>query len=135
MNRKSLDYNYTGWLKGNAANCPTLRSAVFVTADDFMSLALKAYYAVTRRMVPPSGETWLSADEGMEQAVCWSGPEDLFDGLIGELGERLRVHARKTGHYSDAQGEEAAQRPSMAHGCAALSPAVGPAPVSDQAFT
>lgn len=133
---------FTGWMPPTAANLPTMRSALFVTGDDFMRLAMQAYYAACKGMLPPAGETWLSGGDDPAPPVPFSGPEDLHDAFLAHLSERLRQHARKTGHYRDHTVHSApgagrspanAAGVSMAHGCAAVGViAVGTAPVFDQ---
>lgn len=126
--------DFVGWMPATAENFPTIRSAVFVTGDDFMRLAMQAYYAACKGMVPPSGETWLFGGDDPLRPLPFSSSEDLHAAMLAQLGERLRQHARKTGHYRDvpARDESGAGRSpanaagvSMAHGCAAVDVVAG----------
>lgn len=59
----------------------------FITPDDWLSLALSAYYAASRDLQPPTGEPW-----EVEGAV-WSTPEDFVLGLEMHVQRRLLAAA------------------------------------------
>jgi hypothetical protein len=141
------------WVKPDPARYPTPAACRFIRGEDFMALALKAYLAASRELVPPAGERWVD-----DLGNVWSGPEGFFDALLHHLGERLRWHAIDSKHLlevpwsaediaEDARSsaefmamlEQAARNvspvgggrspPDKGHGWPALAPAVGPAPV------
>lgn len=85
------------WAPATGLRYPTPRSAQFVSADDFLRLALQAHLAACRGMVPPAGERWIDP----EFDLLWSSPEDFMRGLLHHLGERLRRHAIKTRHLAE----------------------------------
>ena len=117
------------WPAPTASRYPTLRSAVHLSAEDALRLALAAYYAAVRDMQPSDGEKWLRADL---EPLPWSCPRDLHDGFLHHLGERLWAHAAATGHLDQAQeiprSPGAGRSPAgEGQGCPAFAPAVGPA--------
>ncbi len=99
----------------------------FLTAESFLSVALQAYLAASKDLVPPSGEPWV--DEG----ATWASAQGFYDGLLHEIEQRLRLAALVSGDlferfYQDTDPGAGRSLAVMAHGCAASSPAVGPAP-------
>jgi hypothetical protein len=75
---------------------PTPKHVPFLTAEQFLAVALKAYYAACNELIPPKGEKWLERlDDGTWS--LWSGPENFYDGLRRNLDERVRAIAIKRG--------------------------------------
>jgi hypothetical protein len=116
------------WVPATADRYPTLKSAIFVSGDDFLRLALQAYYAAMRDMVPPAGESWLQGGDGVAIELPYSCPEELQRSLLHHLGERLSGHAHKTGHFVALPARAGRSPADMGHGWPAFDPAVGPAP-------
>src|SRR5690606_30258947 len=107
----------------------------------------KAYMAAARMLVPPAGEPWVDPDA----PLTWGNAESFYDALRYEIEDRLTQAALASGDLravpwteddyrefapAEVAGVQGATPPasavgaSMAHGCAALDPAVGPAPES-----
>ncbi len=87
------------WLPPTSANYPTLQSSIYITAGDFLAIALKAYYAACRDRRPPDGETWLHGDAG--HLTPYSCAEDLCCDLRDHIEQRLYEHANLTGNFVD----------------------------------
>jgi hypothetical protein len=134
-----------GWRPITASRYPTLRSAIHLSAEDAIRMALGAFYAAVRDMNPPDGQKWLGPDPELDPCP-WSSPQDLHDGILHHRGERLWRHAIEAGHvielapYSDIDdpatpgaGAEPL-RSAATDGCASApgacppASAVGPAP-------
>lgn len=127
------------WQSPTAERYPTPAACKFVSGDDFLRLAMQAYLAAGRGLVPPTGEPW--ADDGW----TWASAEDFCRGLLDELGERVRRAAVVRGDLAEVPWDDAGDEspgcrggaPAVkGHGCPASSVgglppavAVGPAPV------
>jgi hypothetical protein len=137
------------WAGPDPARYPTPAACRFIRGEDFMALALKAYLAASRDLVPPTGTPWV--DEG----ATWSDAECFHAALERHLGERLRRAAIDGGHLveepcsAEESAEDAAFQSALAawaggssspagggrsppdkgQGWPALVPAVGPAPM------
>lgn len=95
MNARAwADHN---WAPVSANRYPTLRSAIHLTAEDAVRMALAAYYAAVRDMRPPDGHKWLGAESEIDP-LPWSSPQELHSGILHHLGERLWRHAIESGH-------------------------------------
>lgn len=81
------------WQEALPERYPVPKSVQFVSADEFLTLALQAHLAAVRDTIPPPGERWRIPDCQM----AWSGPQDFFEGLLHHLGERLRHRALARG--------------------------------------
>lgn len=123
------------WLPARLEFYPKPKSCQFVTGEQFLALAMKAYVAASRKLLPLPGEPW------GEDGGAWAHAQDFYDHLCFEIGERLRVAALAsrdlvevscTDDVGGLGGPEPEAEPlaSMAHGCAASLPAVGPAPTA-----
>lgn len=127
------------WLPPTVAHYPTLSRALFVSGDDFLRLAMQAWLAARRDLSPERGQPWICR-EGLpaeDDGLPWGCARDFSESLLFHLGERLCLHAHRTGHFVVAEVQRArAAQPAGAgrspadkgHGCPASSPAVGPAP-------
>jgi hypothetical protein len=136
------------WAKPTAARYPTLRSALYCSAEDFLRLALQAHYAAVRDMQPPDGQRWLWSDSDLVEPMPWGGAEFLHDQLLHHLGERLRRLAIERGHlaevpcapdpeddFEDPPLPGAGRSPAVkGQGWPVLVPAVGPALQGPQAL-
>lgn len=89
------------WLPTTADSYPTMRSAVFVSGEDFLRLSMQAYYAACKDLCPPAGEHWLNDLDG-STLLPYADAKDLHDGLVHHLRERLYAHAHKTGHFRES---------------------------------
>lgn len=59
----------------------------FVSGEEFMRIAAKAYSQACQAMVPPKGEAWLRKyPEGWS---VWATPKDFYDQLLHEIESRL----------------------------------------------
>ena len=103
----------------NPRNAPTPKLVPFLTPDDYLAAALKAYLAACRDLIPPKDQHWLQrVDEG--RFVSWAGPEEFYQALHRQLDGRVRAHAIKRGDlirrfYSPAElAEEAARQADLA---------------------
>lgn len=111
----------------------------WLTLGDLEQVAFLAYLDACRSQSPPKGEPFLV------DGRPWASREDFRETLIGLIGQRLRVLSieRGAGRRSgvelwelpdgvswpeDAPGCRGSAPAAMAHGCAAVAPAVGPAP-------
>ena len=134
------------WAPVTARAYPTLKSAIYLSAEDVLRMALQAFYATTREMQPPDGRRWLDDDCGaVLEPLPWAGPESLLEGVLHHLGERMRQAAIERGHLVEVPWPEDADEPLAGagrspavkgHGCPAVAVgglppavAVGPAPV------
>lgn len=91
------------WAPANLDRYPTLASCIFIDGDSFLALALKAYLAAGKKMVPPEGRRW------SEEDAPWGSAQDFFDALTFQISERLRMAAMQAGHLSEpsfCEGEE-----------------------------
>lgn len=79
------------WARASAARYPTPAACMYISGDAFLALALKAYLAAGRNLVPPSGERWI------EDESSWGSAQDFFDDLTFQIAERLRAAALETG--------------------------------------
>ena len=76
-------------------NAPTPRLVPFLTPDEYLAAALKAYIAARKGLEPPPGQLWLEPFEG--RFMAWAGPEDFYNALHRELDERVRLLAIERG--------------------------------------
>lgn len=79
---------------------PTPKHVPFLTPDQFLAIALQAFFAARQELTPPKGEYWLDRiEEGPDAGryVAWSGPEGFYDALLRNVTERLRLAAIKRG--------------------------------------
>ncbi len=83
------------WAAAQAHRYPTLASTIFIDGDSFLALAMKAYLAATRKMVPPDGRRWIVDGDP------WGDARDFYEALTFQVAERLRVMALETGHLSE----------------------------------
>jgi hypothetical protein len=60
----------------------------FFTAADACRVALQAYYAASRHLVPPNGEPWYD-----ESGAPWASCTDFADAFNGELQARIALLA------------------------------------------
>jgi hypothetical protein len=84
------------WKPATVGHYPTLRSALFVTGDDFLRLALQAHLAAAKEMLPPDGARWI------DDAGPYACAHAFAEALLRHLGERVRRHAVITGHLAEA---------------------------------
>lgn len=67
----------------------------WITPEDVVEQALAAFYAACRHQNPPTGEPFLTHDEGREYP--WAGRADLRGAIAGLFVQRLNVLARERG--------------------------------------
>lgn len=60
----------------------------FFSAADACRIALQAYYAATRHLMPPPGESWYD-----ESGSPWASCTDFADAFNGELQARIALLA------------------------------------------
>jgi hypothetical protein len=89
------------WKPATVAHYPTLASCIYINGDAFLALALKAYLAASKKMVPPDGGRWCTEGDP------WGSAQDFYDALTFEIAERLRVSALRAGHLSERPWNEA----------------------------
>lgn len=125
------------WQGAYAGHYPTMKSAMYVSREEFLAHALDVYKLATKDLCPPDREPWMQGDGS------WSTAEGFCESLMFRMGERLRRRAVLTGHlletpWPDSQddtdtdcspGRSLGQ--TMGHGCPAL-PAGGPGCETDQ---
>src|SRR5690349_24487596 len=106
------------WRAPEPDDYPTPASCKFISGEDFVALAVKAYLAAGRLLVPAAGEPWRDADGN-----CWGSARDFHDTLVQELGDRLWRAAIESGHvvYIEEEDPGAGRSPAVeGHGCPAL---------------
>lgn len=104
------------WQRPSGTRYPKPKAVQFVSAEEFLKLALQAHLAAVRASLPPPGERWIEP----ELDLTWSGPEDFHDGLLQQLGERLRLRALARGDLVDEPWDDAPV--AVGHGDASPAP-------------
>jgi len=117
------------WAANDPERYPTPASVRFLSGDEFLALAMKAFLDASRGLVPPPGEKWC------DELVLWSSPQDFADALVDGVRDRVHLAAIERGHLElvddyrrDEPGCRGGAPAVMGHGCPALASAVGSAP-------
>lgn len=105
-------------------------SCRFVGPDEFVAMALAAYYAASRDLEPPEGEPWAYTGDDVSGVAYWAGPEDFLAGLLHHVDQRLHGMAIDRGYAVEFEPFAECGFEAMAHGCAAGDLGAGAPPVS-----